>query len=364
MDDTNSAAAPAPVGARVDLGAVCADDGSRAGIGAGNDLAQASQKAPSMRLPDDQGRFPVTREHKLALILGFSILLLVGVLVGDHFSKARTTRSPGDVASVNPGVLVEPERVPPAPRLQMAQTPTQTPAPVVPAPSPGNTGGDEMVNGLSPAAAQLQRELTMGGPVSPPAVTIVRTPTSPELGLTPPAAPQLPAPAPAPGPTGLPMATEPTISHPVTAEDSLYRLAKRYYNDANLWEKLAEFNKGRIRGRDGLSVGVTLLIPPKSVLLGKAAPAGNGPATAPIPKPAVNNSVPAPAPGPAGSASPVGATSEYQVQPGDTLSTISLKTLGTSKRWREIRDLNKSAIPDDLTLKIGQKLKIPARAAR
>ena len=31
----------------------------------------------------------MTREHKLALIVGFSLVLIVGVLISDHFSPAR-----------------------------------------------------------------------------------------------------------------------------------------------------------------------------------------------------------------------------------------------------------------------------------
>ena len=34
----------------------------------------------------------VTREHKLALIIGFSLVLVVGVLISDHFSKARSAQ--------------------------------------------------------------------------------------------------------------------------------------------------------------------------------------------------------------------------------------------------------------------------------
>lgn len=326
----------------------------------------------------------MTREHKLALILGFSILLLVGVLVGDHFSKARTTRAPGDVASASPGVLVEPERVPPTPRLQMAQAPTGGGVPIqrediLPVPAPTSPGNSVPGPELSPAGQRLVRDLTMGGPVAPPAVSIIRdsgvepspaggSPASASAG-----APGGNAPAAPEGgssrPSGLPVSAEPTLSHPVTAQDSLYRLAKKYYDDGNLWEKLAEFNKGRIRGRDGLSVGVTLLIPPKAVLLGKAAASTNSPITSGTGRgptggsapsgPSAGGSSPAPV-----SVPPQAGTSEYVVQSGDTLSTISLKTLGTSKRWTEIRDLNKSVIPADGRLKIGMKLKIPARAAR
>src|ERR1043165_7928317 len=34
----------------------------------------------------------VTREHKLALIVGFSLILLVGVLISDHLSKAKQAK--------------------------------------------------------------------------------------------------------------------------------------------------------------------------------------------------------------------------------------------------------------------------------
>src|SRR6185436_2493355 len=39
-----------------------------------------------------QGCAPVTREHKLALIVGFSLILLVGVLISDHLSRARQAK--------------------------------------------------------------------------------------------------------------------------------------------------------------------------------------------------------------------------------------------------------------------------------
>jgi nucleoid-associated protein YgaU len=46
----------------------------------------------------------VTRDQKLALIVGFSVVLLVGILISDHFSRARHTR----VTTIDPG---EPVRV-------------------------------------------------------------------------------------------------------------------------------------------------------------------------------------------------------------------------------------------------------------
>lgn len=47
----------------------------------------------------------------------------------------------------------------------------------------------------------------------------------------------------------------------------------------------------------------------------------------------------------------------YEVQSGDTLSEISLKLLGTSKRTKEIMELN--GIDDPKRIRAGAKLKIP-----
>jgi len=50
----------------------------------------------------------------------------------------------------------------------------------------------------------------------------------------------------------------------------------------------------------------------------------------------------------------------YVVQPGDTLSEISLAALGTSKRWRDIQMLNGNVQPQELF--VGQKLVLPKGA--
>lgn len=47
----------------------------------------------------------------------------------------------------------------------------------------------------------------------------------------------------------------------------------------------------------------------------------------------------------------------YEVQPGDTLSVIAQKTLGTSTRWKEISELNGNLDPRRMA--VGMKLKLP-----
>lgn len=50
---------------------------------------------------------------------------------------------------------------------------------------------------------------------------------------------------------------------------------------------------------------------------------------------------------------------DYVVQQGDTLETIAEQKLGTAEKWRLIAEAN--GIDDPRSLRVGQKLKIPAR---
>ena len=49
----------------------------------------------------------------------------------------------------------------------------------------------------------------------------------------------------------------------------------------------------------------------------------------------------------------------YTVQRGDTLSKISLRYFGTTKRWKDIYNANKNKITNINQLKVGTQLTIP-----
>ena len=51
----------------------------------------------------------------------------------------------------------------------------------------------------------------------------------------------------------------------------------------------------------------------------------------------------------------------YRVRPGDTLSGISIKTLGTSRRYLEIFEANREQMGSPDSLKVGMELQIPPR---
>ncbi len=61
----------------------------------------------------------------------------------------------------------------------------------------------------------------------------------------------------------------------------------------------------------------------------------------------------------------LGGARTYTVMPGDTLSEISSKKLGTARRWQEILALNKDKLSSEYTpLQVGMVLKLPAASKR
>jgi hypothetical protein len=51
------------------------------------------------------------------------------------------------------------------------------------------------------------------------------------------------------------------ITHKIKANDSLYKLAKRYYNDGSKWEEIYQANRNEMPDPHSLKIGQELLIP-------------------------------------------------------------------------------------------------------
>lgn len=344
----------------------------------------------------------MTREHKLALIVGFSLVLIVGVLISDHFSRARTAKVGGDVTEGTPQKFGSATHGLDAPGGRRSggvtelASHTATPPPSLPgqlsdpegraaAGSPSRTQPPEFVMGervghagpapstvpvgageSSPAANQGVpaglREHFVQVPENSPSATgatalrpdnslptgprplvgtdLTRDPAQPPVVALPPAGP------------AKPVSTGAVARHTVSEGESIYRISANQYGDGTLWTKLRAHNPGKI-GADGeVREGVTLLLPPKDVLLGRAI----------LPDPTRKAGQPA-APSPLmprpGSSQTVSAT--YTVQRGDILSEVAKRLLGSSTRMREIVALNGDVLEDPDTLQAGMTLKIPTR---
>lgn len=309
----------------------------------------------------------MTREHKLALIVGFALVLVVGILVSDHFSEASNARvsqtlpatdigaSPVDWTALESPLIADGLLLPMPDEGLEAPAADPEPAPIEP---PAITMGQPIAqtDPASPAGSTVPRVLMLGGGrgLDPAVQTDTVTPITDPLTRDPQS--QGPARSAPVGFTAPPNGSAPASQpapvrrHPVQKGESLSSIARKYYGSERHWKAIAEANPGRVMAGGQVNAGVTLVIP---ALAGeKPAPArssGATPARASGDKPADTR----PAPASAGT--------DYVVKKGDTLASIASKQLGSAKRYLEIVRLNPSLRDDPDTIRVGMKLKLPAR---
>lgn len=251
----------------------------------------------------------MTREHKLSLVLGFGLLLFVGILLSDHFSAAQR-REHADL------VATAPER---ASSRALTDSITLQPLPAAQRVAMTNVGqyGSDGVQGDG---------LAMQVPGTP-----VPVPTGP--------------------------VSVPAELYTIKAGESLYKICQSKYGDGSLWKSLAEFNSNVIPNPTKLRAGVTIRIPAESVLRGETAQPVQqlqydvpGMSAGDNPTPGVAQQQPEPA---------APATREYTVQKGDTLTTIASKKLGSKSKWKQIADANRDRLNDPHNLVPGTVIRLP-----
>ena len=150
-----------------------------------------------------------------------------------------------------------------------------------------------------------------------------------------------------PGPPPVAIQPQPTI-HYTQPRETLWSLSQRYYGDGKYFGVIAKANPDKLLANGGLRDGVRLEIPNKSLVV----PAAGGAAVPP-------NGGAAIVPG-NGAANGVAASRTIKVEAGDTLGTLALKHLGSSRLVNQIIDANKDQIRNANDIKIGMVLKLPA----
>ena len=280
----------------------------------------------------------MTSEHKLAMIVGFSLVLAVGILISDHLSRARLAELADlgeEAASITP-VLVEtpasrPERLRPARRdalsIDIMNPQSREPArhetePLLGVPLASVTRNDPAPEEAiaiedSPAGpvAGVTEQATIASQISIPTIGFLRTVSessdAPEIENTSGETPR-----------------GHRVYH-VRAGDSLYSIAQRELGDGNRWREIAELNADRV-GKDGsVRVRVALKIPGGDESF----------------EPALSHEQPA--------------YGEYVVQKGDTLGEISQKLLGTVRRTDELLEHNQSSVKNANSIRPGMVLRYP-----
>lgn len=367
----------------------------------------------------------MTREHKLALIFGFALVLVVGLLISDNFSASRKSEPGGPSISeaslpmmkeevkLAGGGTRNPEVQPFNPSQPSITEPAGTSLPptttmgineptLVADSGLGNKIGrawnetiQDLQNGHAetPAAVKtetrplqenpaLLRESTQATslpdssgtagleyprPVDPPATSGLDNGPGSDLGglgVSPSRPERDPAPVPSAEPR--PETTSKDKSYQIAEGDNFWKIAKKQYGDGSLADALKDYNKARIGKNGQLRVGASLLIPEKSALKGgkKAGPA-------PAPKVAEK---------PSTMKVPTKESIEkltkndsktapkeskkpltYTAKSGDTLEKIAIKFFGSAGRADDILEANRNLLDSAEDLQAGQTIKIPAR---
>jgi len=339
----------------------------------------------------------MTREHKLALIFGFALVLVVGLLISDNFSASRKSEPGGPAvaeAQQQPifredillagGDTPKPEITPVSPGTTL---PLPAPEPVTTLTMGTNQPGT--LDGFGKRVGDAWTDTMDGlknGTASVP-VAVVTERTAPGQGLPGNAEARLqhpddsqPTTSPVPVTNGMggagsdlgglgvkpgDLQNKPVVksepapaskdqTHRIADGDTLWKIAKETYNDGSLADELQAYNKDRIGKSGHLRVGASLLLPEKSVLTGgKSDPA---PAVAESKSEKKSDSTTT-----VEKANKKSAATTYIVKEGDTLGRIAARLLGSSTRVDDILKANKSTLDHADDVKVGQTLKIPAR---
>jgi nucleoid-associated protein YgaU len=295
----------------------------------------------------------MTRENKLALIIGFGLVLVVGILVSDHLSARQETADS----------VAEQREADPLDRIAAADSLTP-----VEVPSHRVTSDARRPIRLEPTAPAVN-STHMGDdavhfPSSEPDIALTATddrtgrddviPQTPFLEEIRNVDLQRPATS---DDAAARDAVEPLsfVWYTIQPKESLSKICEKIYGDMNLWPRLAAFNEDRIPDPNRVRDGVTIRVPTREALVGGARvaePSGAAPA------------------GPARESPPpaqdqrnaeAGEFTTYIIQAGDTLGEISSRFLGTSRRYREIHELNRDVIPDPDNIVSGRTIRIPRR---
>ncbi|MFK7883431.1 MAG: LysM peptidoglycan-binding domain-containing protein [Phycisphaerales bacterium] len=280
----------------------------------------------------------MTRESKLALVISITLVLLVGVLVSDHLSGATGAQfesAPKPEPVVNRPVTAGLDGIN---GLTRKNNPAEQPVddtPVVIAQTQPNQGIlDSAIERIRAAEPPALIGDGLFEPVDRDGVTL---PPRDQRSIIQPVKPINEPVVIRQSGTQTPASSGEATwrTHTVEEGDSLYAIARDQLGSGARWPEIQKLNDGLLDGGDAIQVGMVLRIERREGV------------TRPAPKPVVRKPTAA------------AALREYVVQRGDYLGNIAADMLGSSKRVSEIVELNGLKDPNDI--RVGQKLKIPAR---
>ncbi|MDB4775735.1 MAG: LysM peptidoglycan-binding domain-containing protein [Phycisphaera sp. TMED9] len=240
----------------------------------------------------------MTRDHKLALVVGFGLILFVGILITDHLTTSTRLHDSLPTNSVT-SEYRPPSSIQASPnRAYREPEANASIATIEPRPQAEITFNTPKVD--SPEITQIARANEISG-------RIVAEPTRP--------------------------ATVRPLTHEVASGETLQSISTEFFGTTRKWKAIADANRNVLPNADDLRVGMVLVIPDRNI------------ASSTRTRTIANRSTTSDA-------------REIRVLPGDSLSRIAKRELEDQSRWRDIQTLNGLS---DTQVHPGQVLKIPAR---
>lgn len=308
----------------------------------------------------------MTRENKLALVVGFALILVVGILISDHFSAARSQKS------AQLGQVVDPTQNGSLASSDLIEYDNGVSAPLT---NPSTVGaqpsGESFIrNGLN-AAMNYGQDFVRGTQAPRDATALAannQSQRSPNMeppgqgsnsGLIDPLMAQNNRSSGAssiPGFYHVEHEGQPIniAYHHVSPGESLTAISRKYYGNDSMVKQLAALND--ITDPNEIKEGMRLRIPANAPqLVASSHTQRLQAATADRPTTNTNTQTP-PVQQPATTPANV---KTYTVKAGDTLGEIALKTMGTSRKWQKLYEYNKDVLKDPNHVESGTVLKIP-----
>lgn len=255
----------------------------------------------------------MSRDQKLSLIIGFSVLLVVGMLISDHVSKERR-------------VLMQ--EIQPEPFMAMDFRPVFGDREEEPGePSKGGGGeqqGEVQEAGVMPEPLHIQ----MGGGVveGSAAAGVVEGPVKADEHEE-------------------AQGIDPGTWYFVRRGQTLYGICEAHYGDGEVWRKVVVHNPGRVGPEGQVREGNRIFLPGRATL---GLPAEADLREEPE-RPSTEGRI------------RLASERTYTVKKDDVLGRIAQEQLGTVRRQGEIIALNRDVIRDADDIRVGMVLRLPAR---
>ena len=256
----------------------------------------------------------MTRENKLALVIGFGLLLLAGVLLSDHLSNDQRMED-DPLRAVEPRWVADPDilHVLPKSTESTRSETTSSNSSVVASAEQATTTGSRSTRQERPRPEPVtqrrsDQRIVMGERASRTGTTSTTSPRPQQATVR---------------------------THYVKKGDSLSGISKKFYGTTEHWKRIQSANN--LTNPNQVRIGTRLVIPNLD----------------------------------AGGTSAVTTTKVASARPqtttvreGENLSDIAKRELGNRNLWKLIWSANKASLPDPDVLRVGMTLQIPVVTAR